>query len=106
MPSDTLTPNTDLLRRLHCAEGHLHGVTLMVENGAKCESILRQLLAVRAALREVNRLLIQQHLGACLRGLVQDAANDAARREKYLDEIVALYQLLGASALLKGKELE
>ena len=92
MPSDALVTKADLVRRLHCAEGRLHGVRLMVENEAECESMLRQLMAVRAALREVNRLLIQRHLGVCLRGLVQDAANDSARREKYLDEIVALYQ--------------
>jgi DNA-binding FrmR family transcriptional regulator len=106
MPNDALVTKADLVRRLHCAEGHLHGVRLMVEGEAECESILRQLLAVRAALREVNRLLIRRHLDTCLRGLLQVAANDAASREKYLDEIVALYQLLGASAPLKGKELD
>lgn len=57
------------------------------------------------ALREVNRLLIQRHLGTCLRGLLHVAAEDVASREKYLSDLVILYQLLGVSAPLKEKEL-
>jgi hypothetical protein len=45
------------VRRLHCAEGHRCRVALTVEGQAECENILHQLIAVRAALREVNRLL-------------------------------------------------
>lgn len=83
----------------------MHGVRLMVEDEAECKSILRQLLAVRAALREVNRLLIRRHLDTCLRGFLHEAADDAGSRERYLDDLAILYQLLGASAPLKGKEL-
>jgi len=83
----------DLTRRLRCAEGHLRGIVIMVEQGADCTSIVHQMLAVQGALREVNRSILNQHLDVCLREQLQGA--DAAAREKCLDEVVSLYQLLG-----------
>ena len=92
MINDAFT-KVDLTRRLRCAEGHLRGIVIMVEQGADCKSIGHQMLAVQGALREVNRLLLKQHLDICLQEHLREA--DVAAREKCRDEIVALYQLLG-----------
>lgn len=97
MTDDELTFKVDLTRRLHCAEGHLRGIVIMVEQGADCKSIVHQVLAVQGALREVNRLIVNQHLDVCLREHLREA--DIAAREKCLDEVMSLYQLLD------GKEL-
>ena len=51
-----------LLARLKTAEGHLHAVIGMVENGASCEQILHQLNAVCAALRVAGRTLVKYQL--------------------------------------------
>jgi DNA-binding FrmR family transcriptional regulator len=40
-----------LLTRLRTAEGHLHAVIGMAENGASCDEVLHQLNAVCAAIR-------------------------------------------------------
>ena len=93
MTDDEITFKVDLTRRLRCAEGHLRGIVIMVEREADCKSIVHQMLAVQGALREVNRLILNQHLDVCLREQLQGA--DAAAREKCLDEVVSLYQLLG-----------
>lgn len=87
---DAQPPRAELVRRLHCAEGHLRGIAAMVEGGADCESVIRQTRAVRAALREVDRLMIRQHLQNCLRSLADEAT------EQMLDEVVRLYQLTRA----------
>lgn len=92
MVSDRLEHQTDLIRRLHCAEGHLRGIARMVERGADSQSIVCQVLAVQAALNEVNSRVVQYQLCVCL----QDTNADTTAREKYLADIVSLYQLLGA----------
>ena len=101
---EALTFKADLVRRLRCTEGHLHGIAVMIERGEDWESVVRQLVAARGALREVNRLMLKQHLNICLQQLLLSTEGDASARGKYLVEIVALYQSLGVSAPLKGKE--
>ena len=96
MSAETLPPKADIARRLRCAEGHLRGVAVMVERGENCESVVRQLLAVQGALREVNRLLLKHHLDVCLREQFQQS--NLVFRERYMDEIVALYQQFSISA--------
>jgi len=102
MSGDSPQFQTDLVRRLHCAQGHLHGIAMMIERGADCESVIRQTMAVQGALRKVNRLILKQHLDVCLQEHLQGA--DVAAREKYLAEVVSLYQLLGAPAPSTRKE--
>lgn len=102
MLGDDLQFKTDLTRRIHCAEGHLRGMAAMVERGTDCESLVRQLLAVQGALREINRLPLKHHLEVCVREQLKDP--DILFRERYSGEVVALYQLLGLSALLYRKD--
>jgi DNA-binding FrmR family transcriptional regulator len=89
--SDDLQGN--ILRRLRSAAGHLNGITGMIESSADCESILSQVLAVQAALREINRLLLRHHLDACLRPELAGVTMDRAAGERWMAEIVALYGL-------------
>ena len=101
MPLEPVDYRADLVRRLRCVEGHVHGIAAtlalrasacVVERGEDCESIVRQTLAVQAALREVKRLILKRHLAVCLREHWQTA--EAAGREPGLAEVVALYQLI------------
>lgn len=96
MSAETHPIKADLARRLRCVEGHVHGVTTMIERGDDCASVVRQLLAVRGALREVNRRLLKHHLDVCVREQFQQS--NLVFRERSMDEIVALYQQLGISA--------
>ena len=50
---------SEIVRRLHCAAGHLNAVIEMTEDGQSCEKVLHQLNAVQAALQAAGfRLLI------------------------------------------------
>jgi len=56
----------DVIRRLRCVEGHTRGVTRMVESGADCPAVVRQINAVQGALDKVAQLVLQEHLISCI----------------------------------------
>ena len=49
---------SEIIRRLRCAAGHLNAVIEMTEAGQPCEQVLHQLNAVQAALRAAGTKLI------------------------------------------------
>src|SRR6266496_1472688 len=56
-----MKPNqqSDIVRRLRCAAGHLNAVIQMTEAEESCEEVLHQLNAVQAALRTVGVKIIE-----------------------------------------------
>jgi DNA-binding FrmR family transcriptional regulator len=52
----------DLRNRLRSAEGHMGAIAEMIERGASCAEVLRQMLAVRGAMSAVNRELWRAYL--------------------------------------------
>ncbi|MBI5350833.1 MAG: metal-sensitive transcriptional regulator, partial [Chloroflexi bacterium] len=44
---DSVISKVNIVRRLHCAEGHLRGVTMMVERDDDCVNIVQQICAVQ-----------------------------------------------------------
>jgi DNA-binding FrmR family transcriptional regulator len=102
MPSEALEFKADLARRLRCAEGHLLAVAGMIETDADCQAVLRQMLAVQGALCEVNRRLVKHYLDDCLPLGIQ--ASDPALRQHVLEDVVALYQLIGGHIRPLGRK--
>jgi DNA-binding FrmR family transcriptional regulator len=49
---------SDIVRRLHCAAGHLNAVIKMAEASEPCEQVIQQLAAVDAALRAAGAKMI------------------------------------------------
>ncbi len=80
----------EALRRLKNAEGHLHGVEQMLEEGRYCIDILRQIQAVQAALNKVSSLILENHLNSCLITAVR--GEDVAERERVLKEIADVFE--------------
>jgi DNA-binding FrmR family transcriptional regulator len=99
---DPLDFRADLVRRLRCAEGHLRAIAGMIETDADCQAVLQQMVAVQGALREVNRRLVKHYLEDCLPTDLQ--ASDAALREHALEDVVALYQLMGGHVRPLGRK--
>jgi len=56
----------EALRRLKTVEGHIRGIERMVEDGAYCIDVIRQIQAVQAALSKVSTLVLNEHLNSCL----------------------------------------
>jgi len=58
--------NQRAIHRLKIARGHLDKVINMVENGDYCIDVLVQSKAVRSAVSETEKLLLEHHLSHCV----------------------------------------
>ena len=61
-----------VLNRLSRAIGHLQSVRNMVEEGRDCSEVLVQIAAVRSAIDNTGKLILQDHLKHC----IVDAAHE------------------------------
>ena len=55
-----------VLNRLSRAIGHLQSVRTMVEDGRDCAEVLVQIAAVRSAIDNTGKLILQDHLKHCI----------------------------------------
>lgn len=82
------------LNRLKSVEGHVRGITKMVEDGAYCIDVVRQILAAEQALKKVGALLLDRHLHTC--AVVAIRGDDAEERERVIGEILDVVGARGA----------
>lgn len=66
--------------RLKIARGHLNKVIKMVEEQDYCVDIIHQSQAVQSALKEVDNLLLDNHLKTCVVSQIREG-NDNAIKE-------------------------
>lgn len=55
-----------VLNRLSRAIGHLESVKRMVESGRDCSEVLIQIAAVRSAINNIGKVILQDHIQHCL----------------------------------------
>ncbi len=79
-----------LAARLRRAEGQVAGVRRMIEEGAYCVDVLLQIAAARAALARVGRLVLESHVGSCVKHAM--TAGDDADRERKLAELLDVFE--------------
>lgn len=58
----------DVINRLARIEGHVKGIKQMATEGKPCSEILLQIAAVRAALKRVSQIVLEDHLDHCILG--------------------------------------
>ena len=78
-----------VINRLARAIGHLEKVKRMVEDGADCSEVLVQLAAVRSAIDNTGKVILQDHMRHCMVDAVaagdQEAIEDLCHAiEKYM----------------------
>ena len=78
-----------VINRLARAIGHLEKVKRMVENGADCSEVLVQLAAVRSAIDNTGKVILQDHMRHCMVDAVaagdQEAIEDLCQAiDKYM----------------------
>ena len=61
-----------VLNRLARAIGHLESVRRMVENGRDCSEVLIQIAAVRSAINNIGKVILQDHIQHCLVDAVEN----------------------------------
>ena len=81
----------EVQRRLKNVEGHVRGITKMVEKEAYCIDIIRQIQAVQAALNKVSSMILSDHMNSCLVTAVR--GDDTEERERVLKEIAEVYEM-------------
>ena len=82
------------LKRLSRLEGQVRGVKRMVEEDRYCVDILTQTAAIRAALKGVEKLVIDDHAAHCIEDAVA-SGDPAEQRTKFLELIELLDKARG-----------
>ena len=70
--------NQKIVNRLSRIEGHIRGVREMVASGRDCSEVLTQLAAVRAALDQAGRAILEDHLEHCIADAIKKGKGQKA----------------------------
>jgi DNA-binding FrmR family transcriptional regulator len=84
-------------RRLRRIAGQVAGIERMIEADRYCVDVLLQLAAVRSALDQVGKLVLEQHVETC----VADALASGNRRQRN-EKIGELMQVFTRYAHIRG----
>jgi len=77
-----------VVNRLSRAIGHLEKVKRMVEKDEDCSDVLVQLAAVRSAINNTGKVILQNHIDHCIVEAVQDNDMETIRK---MEEAVAKF---------------
>ena len=81
------TTQARAVHRLKIARGHLDKVIEMVDNGKYCIDILTQSQAVQAALKEVDAIILENHLSTCV-----SQSLSGSGKENAIAEVVTVFR--------------
>lgn len=70
-----------LLHRIKIVEGQMGKVRQMVESDRYCIDVIHQSQAIRQALREIDNLMLENHLKHCVADALRAGRRDDAIRE-------------------------
>ena len=70
-----------ILHRYQIARGHLDKVISMLEGGAYCIHIVHQSLAVQAALKKADEVVLKNHLETCVADSIKNGNSREAVKE-------------------------
>ena len=68
-----------VINRLSRAIGHLESVKRMVEEGRDCSEVLIQLSAVRSALNNTGKIILEDHIQHCIVEAVELGDQESVR---------------------------
>lgn len=66
-----------VINRLSRAIGHLESIRRMVEEGRDCTEVLVQLSAVKAAINNTGKVILQDHIEHCIVDAVEEGNKQA-----------------------------
>jgi len=75
-----------IIHRLKIAKGHLEKVIQMIEGDQYCIDVLHQSQAVQSALKQVDSLVLSNHLKTCVVEGIRKGDEDV------IDEIMEVFQ--------------
>ncbi|OGM10660.1 hypothetical protein A2159_01090 [Candidatus Woesebacteria bacterium RBG_13_34_9] len=72
-----------IIHRFKIAKGHLEKVISMIEKDEYCINIVHQSLAVQSALKEIDKIIIKNHLETCVSDAIKKGDN-----QEVIDELM------------------
>jgi len=82
-----------VLARFKSIEGHVRGVSRMVEEDAYCIDVIKQTLAIIKAVEKVNLMILDNHLNTCVTTAIR--GENPADRERVLTELLEVFETSG-----------
>lgn len=80
IPRDNSTKRI-ILHRLKIARGHLDKVIRMVQEDEYCIDVLHQSQAVQKAIKQTDRVILENHLKECTVDAIKNGKSDDAIKE-------------------------
>ena len=78
-----------VLNRLSRVIGHLQSIKRMVEDGRDCSEVLIQLSAVKAAINNTGKVILQEHIEHCLVDAIETGDREAIEElNKAIDRFI------------------
>ena len=78
-----------VLNRLSRAIGHMESIKRMVEEGRDCSEVLIQLSAVKSAINNTGKIILQDHIEHCIVDAVEHGDWEAIKElEKAIDRFM------------------
>ena len=78
-----------VLNRLSRAIGHMESIKRMVEDGRDCTEVLIQLSAVKSAINNTGKIILQDHIEHCIVDAVEHGDKDAIKElERAIDRFM------------------
>lgn len=74
-----------ILHRMKIAKGQLEKVIKMTEDQTYCIDIIHQSQAIQSALKEIDNLMISNHLNTCVADHIQ-----SGNKEKAIEEVMSI----------------
>ncbi len=70
-----------IINRMSYTSGHLEGIKKMIKDDKYCIDIIKQNNAVMAAIKKVNRIILENHLNTCVAEAIK-GENKKEQRKK------------------------
>ncbi|CAN5140093.1 hypothetical protein BH09PAT2_BH09PAT2_03560 [soil metagenome] len=84
----TIKNNKDrLLHRMKIIQGHMKKVMSMIEQDEYCIDIVHQSLALQKALKQIDMLIMEEHLRTCAVDQIQNG-----EAVKTIEELISIYK--------------
>lgn len=77
------TSKAKVIHRLKISKGHLNKVIEMVESDEYCIDIVHQLLAIQSSLKQIDSLILENHLKTCVSNSIKRGDG-----KKVIDEVM------------------
>ena len=78
-----------VVNRISRAIGHLEAIKRMVESGRDCSEVLVQLSAVKAAINNTGKIILQDHIEHCIVDAIESGDMEAiSDLEKAIDKFI------------------